>query len=199
MTTAQSQLFGMHLVAARLPQTSRAWKLLRRQWIGGGGPAGHPIAVQAFRSVWPPFYSLALFRPRILVAARNGGDELPGWSLVVYVTRYDGPLSRLSQDARDWTEARRINHLDEPWSTLATRHEWIKLDSSAFPLPSNYVMRLRFVRNDPMGNGMWGGNEILEHDLATYFRIEPLVSVLTFLLVVGTILTALGTLALALR
>jgi hypothetical protein len=50
-----------------------------------------------------------------------------------------------------------------------------------------------------MGNGMWGGNEILEHDLATYFRIEPLVSVLTFLLVVGTILTALGTLALALR
>lgn len=139
-----------------------------------------------------------MFRPRILVVPKNGGETLPGWALVLYVAKYDGRLASLSQHADGWQEATRITHL-EPWPKDAVREESIKLASTTLATPGTYVFRLRFVRNDPTPSGLWSGNEILEHDIAEYFRVEPMSSVLTFGLVVGTILTALGRLALALR
>lgn len=52
INAAQDQVFAQQLLAAQLPHRSRAFKIFPRRWMGGGGPAGHAIAVNVFRLTW---------------------------------------------------------------------------------------------------------------------------------------------------
>jgi hypothetical protein len=104
----------------------------------------------------------------------------------------------MSQDADGFVEADRFTEL-KPWDSGEIRKRWIKVPSTSLPTPGTYVMRLKFERDDPtpLGDGIWAGRPVATFDVSEYFRIEPMSSVLTFGLVVGTLATALATLVLA--
>jgi len=158
----------------------------------------HALGIAVFRPAWwPPFFSMTVFRPKLYITVKNGGESLAGWNVSLWITRYDGPLGRLSIDAEGWVEVDRITTL-EPWESGDVRKLWMKLESTSLSGPGTYVMRLRFERDDPLPGGLWGGRPIAGFDIAEYFRVEPMSSVLTFGLVAATALTALATLVVAL-
>lgn len=137
-----------------------------------------------------------MFRPKILIRAKNGGASLPGWNASLHLTQFEGPLPSMSQAAEGWVEVDRITELKR-WDSGKTRQRWIKVQATSLPTPGTYVMRLQFERDDPAAGGLCAGRPIATFDVAEYFRVEPMPSVLTLGLVVATGLTALATLVLA--
>lgn len=186
------------LRTATLSDHSRALGIFPRRWLRGGGGVGHAIACKPFRlRWWPPFYSLDVFAPRLMVRMQNCGDALPGWSIVLYIARYAGPLTSMSQDADGWLEADRVSVL-KPWPARGVQVARLAMRSGALGEPATYVARLRVSRLEETSPGTWSGFEVLEYDISSYFRIEPLSSVLTFGVIAATFATAIATLAVGL-
>src|ERR1700733_2774356 len=101
--------FTQALSRASLPIKTRRWGVLPLRNLKGGGPISHALGIAIFRPAWwPPFFSTALFRPKILIKAKNGGASLPGWNVSLHLTQYEGPLPSLSQSAEGRVEAHRI-------------------------------------------------------------------------------------------
>jgi hypothetical protein len=188
-------------VNARLSHRSRWLGILPRRPLlsgGGGGPLTHPLATRAFRpAFWPPFFSLSIFRPRLIIRLRNGGAALTGWSVALFVMEYTGPLGSMPAEASEWLEIERKTIL-QSWPAGEERQLRFKLRSTSLAVPGTYVFRFSVQEQRPVRDGLWRGNDIAAYGISEYFRIEPMSTVLTFQLVFATALLALATLALAL-
>jgi hypothetical protein len=61
-----------------------------------------------------------------------------------------------------------------------------------------YVARVQVAKLVPIGPGTWAGEgPVVTVEPAEYFRIEPTSSVLTFWIVIGTLITGIATLFVA--
>jgi hypothetical protein len=170
-----------------------------------------PFTLKVQRRWWPPFYATSFFLPRLRVLLENGGDNLPeGTTIALRLRPSSGPLEGApGPDDEGWWEAVREIVWDE-WKTQATRHFKFRVPSSALPADATYIACVFIVVMRPGGFKMEPETRQLvpTSDISTgvradqwllndYFRVEPLSSVLTFLLVGVTFLLVLATLALA--
>jgi hypothetical protein len=170
-----------------------------------------PFTLKIQRRRWPPFYATSFFLPRLRVSLENGGDDLPeGTTIELRLRPYSGPLEGApGPDDEGWWEAVREIVWDE-WKAKTARHFKLRVPSSALPADATYIACIFIVVMRPGGFKMEPATRqiVPTSDVSTgvradswllndYFRVEPLSSVLTFLLVGVTFLLVLATLALA--
>jgi hypothetical protein len=168
----------------------------RLEWTAG---PTHPLGAKCDVRVrrWPPFFSVLFFLPRIEVALTNDGQPIERGSATLWVIDYDGPIGdRGELRNRAWNDTAHQEVTN--WSTGGTRIFRFTIRSRNLAHEGTYVARVEVARFRPLGGGTWAGEgPILTLELLEYFRVEPTSTVLTFWAVVGTLVTAVVALVVA--
>ena len=144
---------------------------------------------------WPPFVATEFLAPRYRIEITNPGDEIESLRLQVAVASYTGLLEDLPELPYQWREVipyRRLGAMKTGGSH--TVHVTIPtglLDEGT------YVVRLHLMAGSRV-NGQLHHTSSLFVWFREYLRVEPLSSVLTLMVALGTFLTAFTTLALVL-
>lgn len=105
------------------------------------GSLPHPLEVKFERGWWPPFYSTAVFRPRLRIEVTNVGETIGMAHLQLDVRPYDGPIGELPSAKEGWVDTAHL-HVDEPWKAGTSRSWRTQVRSSSLPRDGTYAARL---------------------------------------------------------
>jgi hypothetical protein len=162
------------------------------EWTAGGD---HPFTFVLRQPWWPPFYATAFFLPRLKVEIKHAGAVLPMTSFGLYVGAYDGPVGEIPSADIAWVDTVHFQ-VDGDWQPGETRRFALTVRSRNLPHEGTYVLKLLVTKFVRQHHGGLDGSGIHTIYVVDYFRVEPISSVLTFGLVVSTLLLALATLGL---
>jgi hypothetical protein len=161
-----------------------------------------PFTIMPQRPMWPPFFSVLFFLPRIRFIFTNEHSPIKRVSAALEVAAYDGPIGDLPSAAPllNWTDTQ--HHEIGEWPKGERRRFTMTIRSPSLPHPGTYAARVRLTlrrQTDPPEDADRGiGVSEWVAYLFEYFRVEPTSTVLTFWAVVGTLGAALAALATAL-
>lgn len=188
-------------MALSLPQLvaflTRVWP--RRHSIAlssGHGPQHFGFAVRA--KWWPPFAATDFLAPRYEIRITNPGEPIEGLRLQVAVAPYKGSLEELPQLNYQWRPVVEYRHLG-PMGKEQSRTTHVTIPTGVLD-EGTRVVRLHLMVGTTKGvpPGQTHYSSATFAWLREYLRVEPLSSVLTLLVAVGTLLTAAATLAIVL-
>jgi hypothetical protein len=166
---------------------------------------GEPFTFVVTRRLWPPFFSVLYFLPRVKMEITNDGGAIEYATAAFEVARYDGPIGEVPTLKIGWTDTQ--HHEIGPWATGDKRMLQLKIRSRSLPHAGTYVARVRISRLQnatPPAVAQQGGRvrvgtgEAWVAYLFEYFRVEPTSTVLTFWVVCGTLAAAAAALVTAL-
>lgn len=182
---------------ASIPKVLIKWWPKRHQIrVTSGGERSFGLRVRA--KWWPPFAATDFFAPRYEIEVTNPGPDAEGINIQVAVAPYSGNLEELPQLPYQWREMISYKPLG-PLKNGHSRTMHVTIPTGLLE-EGTHVVRLHIMVDSTVGlpKGQRGSSSAAFAWLQEYLRVQPLSSVLTLIVALGTLLTALATLGLVL-
>lgn len=159
----------------------------------------HPLAFYVRAKWWPPFAAVEFLAPRYHVKITNHGEPVEGLSVQAAAAPYQGTFQDIPQAPGKWRELIPYVSLG-PLAAGESRIMHVTIPTGVLDV-GTYALRFHVVEITTKGldPGVKSrGHGIGSVFLGEYLRVEPISTVITLAVAVGTFLTAIATIVVAL-